>query len=148
VDPRARKITLRQFSETWLASQTFSEASREVTERRLRLHIWPVLGDKLLRQITPSVIHAWVRWMDAAPSSVQVRLTLLSPILGAAVDNGLVGKNQTRARSVKAPRAEQDGLSRGPQNVSPPSVTAWLSASGPWQTAGPGSGCTRAKCSA
>jgi integrase len=107
VDPKTRKVTLRQFSETWLASQTFGESTREATERRLRLHIWPVLGDKLLRQITPSVIQAWIRGMDAAPSSAQVRLTLLSSILGAAQDDGLIAKNQTQARSVKAPRAEQ-----------------------------------------
>lgn len=107
VDPRARKITLRQFAESWLAAQTFGESSREVTERRLRLHILPQLGDKLLRQITPSVIQAWVRGQDAAPSSVAVRLTLLSSILNAAVDDGLIAKNQARARSVKAPRAGQ-----------------------------------------
>ena len=107
IDPRARKITLRQFSETWLAAQTFSEASREVTERRLRLHIWPLLGDKLLRQITPSVIQAWVRGLGTAPSTTQVLLTLLSSVLGAAVDDGLIAKNQTRARSVKAPKTEQ-----------------------------------------
>jgi integrase len=35
-----------------------------------------------------------------------VLLTLLSSVLGAAVDDGLLAKNQTRARSVKAPRAE------------------------------------------
>lgn len=105
-DPRTRKITLRQFSEGWLASQTFGESTREATERRLRLHIWPVLGDKLLRQLTPSTIQAWLRGLDAAPSSAQVLLTLLSSILGAAQDDGLVSRNQTRARSVKAPRAE------------------------------------------
>jgi hypothetical protein len=93
VDPKTRKITLRQFSETWLASQTFSRTTYEATERRLRLHIWPVLGDKLLRQLTPSVIQAWIRGLGTAPSTTKVVVTLLSSILGAAVDDGLITKN-------------------------------------------------------
>ena len=107
IDPKSRRITLRKFSEGWLASQTFGESTREATERRLRLHIWPSLGGKTLQQVTPSVVQAWVRGLDAAPSSARVLLTLLSSILGAAADDGLVTRNATRARSVKPPRVEQ-----------------------------------------
>ncbi|HCU95078.1 MAG TPA: site-specific integrase [Actinobacteria bacterium] len=105
ISPVAGKITLRAFSESWLASRTFGPTTAEATELRLRLrlHIWPVLGGKLLSQVTPSVIQSWVRGLKGSASSKKIMLTLLSPILGAAVDDGLVARNQTHAKSVKAP---------------------------------------------
>jgi integrase len=106
-DPTAGRITLRKFSESWLASQTSSASTQEATERRLRLHIQPALGSKQLVQITPSVVQAWLRGLDAAPSTVRVLLTLLSSILSAAVDDQLIATNPAKARSVKAPRIER-----------------------------------------
>src|SRR5258708_37995225 len=41
-DPRAGKVTLRQYSAEWLAVQQFSSSTRETTEMRLRRHIYPV----------------------------------------------------------------------------------------------------------
>lgn len=107
-DPGAGKVTVGKFSAGWLASQTFGESTRETVERRLRLHVLPQLGDKTLAQITPSVIQAWIKGLQpAAPSSVRVLLTLLSSILGAAVDDGLIPSNPVHTRSVKAPKISQ-----------------------------------------
>ena len=106
-DPRAGKVTLRKYAEGWLASRTFGESTRETVEQRLRLHIVPPLGSKAVAQITPSVVQAWLRGLDAAPSTAGVLLSLLSAILSAAVDDGLIAANPVQARSVKAPRVER-----------------------------------------
>jgi integrase len=107
-DPRAGRVTLASYvTGTWLPLQTFSASTREATERRLRLHVLPVLGDKLIAQITPSVVKSWLGKLDAAPSTVRVLLSLLSSVMGAAIDDGLIVSNPVHARSVKAPRLEQ-----------------------------------------
>jgi integrase len=107
-DPRTGKITLREYvTRDWLPHQTFSASSREVTERRLRLHVLPVLGDTMITHITPTVVKSWVGRLDGSPSTARQLLALLSSILGAAIDDGLIVRNPCRARSVRAPRAER-----------------------------------------
>jgi integrase len=57
--------------------------------------------------VTPSVIQAWLRGLGGSVASSRMLLSLLSSVLGAAADDGLVPKNATHARSVKAPKPEQ-----------------------------------------
>ncbi len=106
-DPAAGKITLKRYASTWLAAQTFSESSRETVESRLRLHICPGLGDRPVSQLTPSVVQAWLRGLDVAPSHAGLILSVLSSVLNSAVDDGLIARNPCHARSVKAPPAEE-----------------------------------------
>src|SRR4029450_9556704 len=44
-DPRAGKVTLRDYADAHLAAQTFDETTREAVALRLRLHVDPHLGD-------------------------------------------------------------------------------------------------------
>jgi integrase len=106
-DPAAGKVTLRRYADGWLAAQTSDQATRDNAERRLRLHIYPVLGDLCLGQLaaSPSTVQAWLRGLDLAASTAGGVLTLLSSVLGAALDDGLIARNPCRARSVRAPTA-------------------------------------------
>jgi integrase len=105
-DPDAGKITLRQFAGEWLAVQTFSPSTREVTEIRLRKHILPVLGDYTLAQLAsrPSLVQGWVSGLDVAPRYAEVIFTLLSTLFNAAMADELVSKNPCQARNVERPR--------------------------------------------
>jgi len=107
VDPSAGRLTFVDFATTWLASRTFGESTREATELRLRLHAYPYLGGRQLRDLRPSIIQAWVRRLqgDLAPTYVRVIFANVSSVLSAAVDDGLIARNPCRASSVKAPRA-------------------------------------------
>jgi len=108
VDPKAGRITLDVFARRWLDAQTFDESTREATERRLRLHILPTLGEIEIRNLRPSMIQAWLRSReDSAPSSVRIMLVNLSAILSAAVEDGLIASNPCQSPSVKAPSAER-----------------------------------------
>jgi hypothetical protein len=42
---------LRTYADQWLAAQTFDPSTREAVELRLRLHVYPVLGDYELRAL-------------------------------------------------------------------------------------------------
>jgi len=114
VDPSAGKVTFADFAARWLDSRTFGESSREATEVRLRVHAYPYLGRRQLRDLRPSVIQAWVRSLQErlAPSYVRVIFANVSAVLGAAVDDGLIARNPCRAGSVTIPRTEK-------QNVTP-----------------------------
>lgn len=53
-DPRAGKATLRSYGDAHLAAQTFDETTREAVALRLRLHVYPHLGDYPLAALRPA----------------------------------------------------------------------------------------------
>lgn len=108
-DPRAGKTTLRSYGDAHLAAQTFDETTREAVALRLRLHVYPQLGDYALAALRHSVVQAWARGLQQqlAPSYVRVVFANLSAILQAAVDDGAIGRNPRRAASVKPPAPDR-----------------------------------------
>jgi integrase len=108
-DPAAGKVTVRTYAKSWLAAQTFDPSTREATELRLRLHIFPELGGRELRALRPSVVQAWTRSLQQRLASNYVRVVFanLSAVLSAAVDDGLIGRNPCRAGSVRPPAPER-----------------------------------------
>jgi Site-specific recombinase XerD len=83
---------------------------------RLRVHAYPYLGRRQLRDLRPSVIQAWVRSLQEhlAASYVRVIFANVSTVLGAAVDDGLIARNPCRAGSVKIPRTEKQKVTPWP----------------------------------
>jgi len=109
VDPRAGRMTFREYVERWLGSQTFDESTREATETRLRVHLLPIFGQRSLASIAPSDVRAWDRDLQRANVAQTYRRVLfatLSAIMAAAVDDERIAKNPCRATSVKAPRVD------------------------------------------
>jgi integrase len=107
IDPDAGRITLRRYAADWLAAQTFDESSREQVELRLRVHVYPTLGDRRLSALRPSHIQAWDRGLqqrNVAPAYRRVLFAHLSAVLSAAVDDERIARNPCKAASVKAPR--------------------------------------------
>lgn len=106
LDPDAGKISLRRYaSEFWLPSRSYDARTREEVERRLNLHILPKLGDRRLDQLarSPSVVSGWLAGLPVSPSYVGQILTVLSSVLTAAVDDGLIARNPCKLASVKPP---------------------------------------------
>ena len=110
IDPAAGRMTLKAYSDQWLAAQTFDESTREATELRLRLHITPHLGDTPLVALRPSQIQSWLRALQqqCSPRYVRVIFANLSSVLAAAVDDERIAKNPCRAASVRPPRLDPD----------------------------------------
>lgn len=108
-DPDAGKVKLEAYAHKWLDRQTFDASTREAVELRLRLHVLPTLGALELHAIRPEQIQGWVRDISAklAPATTRVVFANLSSIFAAAVDNGVIGTNPCRARSVRPPAAER-----------------------------------------
>lgn len=102
----AGKIRFKQYADHWLASRTFDRSSYDATELRLRLHVYPVLGSKPLRDIRPSTVQAWLRGLGGAETTRRVIFANVSSIFSAAVDDDLIAKNPCRAGSVTSPRPQ------------------------------------------
>ena len=84
VNPAAGKVRLREYAGGWLAVQTFDESTREATGLRLRLHVFPTLGDCELRALRPSVVQAWTRGLQQRLTANYVRVFFCEPV-GRAV---------------------------------------------------------------
>ncbi|MDH2393152.1 site-specific integrase [Streptomyces sp. HNM0663] len=108
LDPKAGKTTFQQYATEWLGAQTSDLTTRERTERHLRLHVFPYLGNRALASLQPSDIRAWVRRLEdegGAGSTRRVIFGNVSAVLSAAVDDGCLAHNPCRARSVRRPKS-------------------------------------------
>lgn len=107
LDPRAARITFREYTERWLASLTIDLTSRAAVEGRLRLHALPYLGSRPIGSFQPEHIRAWLSELEGAVATESYRRLIFdaaSAVLNAAVDDRLLASNPCRVRSVKAPR--------------------------------------------
>ncbi|MFI5768569.1 tyrosine-type recombinase/integrase [Streptomyces sp. NPDC051658] len=108
VDPRAGRITFRQFAEKWVATHTTEVNSREAAERRLRLHAYPYIGTRPLPSFQPGHIRTWLGELEAAvPAASHRRIVFgtVSAAFSAALDDGLINKNPCKAKSVQVPKS-------------------------------------------
>lgn len=108
-DPSAGRETLEEYAKKWLAAQTFDESTREATELRLRLHVYPHLGAVPLVALKSSRVQAWNQALQAtlSPRYVRVIMANLSAVLSAAVDDECIVRNPCSAGSVRAPKLDE-----------------------------------------
>jgi integrase len=111
VDPRAGRITFREYAERWRAGQVHRPTTQAYIDGNLRRHVYPVIGDRPLSSVRPTDVQAWVKGMTArlAPSTVGTIHGVVSGIFRAAVRDRLIVSNPcegTRLPSVSKARVE------------------------------------------
>jgi integrase len=111
VDPRAGRITFREYAERWRAAQVHRPSSRAHVETMLRRHTYPVLGDRPLSSVRPSDVQAWAAGLaeTLAPRTVGTLHGIISGIFRAAVRDRLIMSNPcdgTRLPKVSKARVE------------------------------------------
>jgi hypothetical protein len=52
IDPASTNVTFRAFAEDWRKARTHGAGTADHLERRLRLHVYPVIGRRTLRLCT------------------------------------------------------------------------------------------------
>lgn len=111
IDPRAARITFKTYAEKWLKAHTADVSSQIVTEQRLRLHAFPVVGTRPLDSFRPEHIRELASTLDANPSVSGAYARNIygdvRAVLSAAVDDGLLPRNPCSAKSVRPPAAER-----------------------------------------
>lgn len=106
LDPAAGRITLRAYTEGWVASRSWDAGTRQVVMARVNGHILPSLGSHRLEHLArrPTIVSGWLAGLPLGDLYKGHILSTLSSILGAAVDDGVIARNPCRAASVKAPK--------------------------------------------
>ena len=61
VDPRAGRVTFRDYAERWRSIQVHRPTTRAQIETHLRRNVYPYLGDRPIGSIRRSEIQAWIR---------------------------------------------------------------------------------------
>ena len=122
INPGDANITFQAFAEDWRKTRDHDIVRAARIERLLRRHVYPdpatpektptgapAIGHRRLAELSkrPSLVQAWIAGMKlgTAGSKGQV-ITLASSIFIAAIDDGLISRNPTRAQSVRRPRPE------------------------------------------
>jgi integrase len=107
VDPTAAKKTLKTYAREWLDDATAGIGTVDAYKGIVRNHIEPHLGHLEMRTLNrPSLIQGWVKKLQGAgleASTIGLVNSVLSAMLDAAVEDGLLPKNPCKSSSVKLP---------------------------------------------
>jgi hypothetical protein len=92
VDPRAGRITLRDYSRSWTAAQVDRANTARIADTALRVHVLPRLGDRPMHSIRHSDVQALVKACSEtlAPGTVRNVYDTLARVFRAAVDDRIV----------------------------------------------------------
>lgn len=87
VDAAAGKLTFREVAEEWRLAQPHRETTAEQCESRLRLHVYPAIGDRPIGHIRRTELQALVkdRAQHMAPASLEVVVSYVTSVFNAAV---------------------------------------------------------------
>lgn len=109
-DPQSVRITFRQYAEKWLENKTSSPMTRKELGRRLRLHVYPVLGSRPMGSFRPEHIRELLAVLEAKPgvsaSYARNIFADVQSVLAAAVDDTLLSRNPCSARTVRRPKPD------------------------------------------
>jgi hypothetical protein len=113
INPENGKLTPAAWVDEWLDAHDVGPSTLERYRSHLDIHILPRFGDTPLNAITRMAVKRWVKDLNhrRADSTVASILSLLSMIMGEAVEERRIGMNPCRAYG-KAPATAQNG--RGP----------------------------------
>ncbi|MGC5344537.1 tyrosine-type recombinase/integrase [Streptomyces sp. DT171] len=111
IDPRAARVTFKDYAGKWLKASSADLSSQIVIEQRLRLHAFPVVGTRPLDSFRPEHIRELVGVLEINPavSGAYARNIYgdVRAVLSAAVDDGLLPRNPCSAKSVRPPTVER-----------------------------------------
>lgn len=99
VDPSAGRVTFRSFAEEWRKVQIHRPGTATSVEQQLRVHVYPVIGDRPIAAIRTSEIQGMIKGFGAlgadgkpklAPSTVEVIYGWVVAVFRAAVRDRVV----------------------------------------------------------
>ncbi|MPZ60097.1 MAG: tyrosine-type recombinase/integrase [Propionibacteriales bacterium] len=110
-DPRAGKITVREYGDRWQEAQTWRPKTRERVASSLKVHVYPRLGDRAIGSIRRSEVQAFVKHLSVTlgePSTVAAVYSVLRGMMRAAVVDLVIAVSP--CNGVSAPSAPPKAL--------------------------------------
>ena len=102
-------ITLRDYADRWLTERDLAPKTRALYQQLLGNRILPVLGDEMLRAITPATVRAW--WVGLGkktPTRNTHAYQLLKTIFNTAVEDKAVTENPCQIKAAGKPPKPRD----------------------------------------
>ncbi|MFD6983484.1 tyrosine-type recombinase/integrase [Streptomyces sp. NPDC059956] len=95
VDPAAGKEGFQAVGERWRTGAVHRDSTAERVDRALRLHVYPLLGNKPIVSIRPSEIQSWIknRSQVLAPTTLKVTYAYVVTIFHTAVRDRIIAIN-------------------------------------------------------
>lgn len=92
IDPAGGRVTFREYAEAWRVAQVHRPGTATSVEHQLRLHVYPVLGERPLHSVCQSDVQALVRQLSErlAPGTVGVVYGRVAAVFNAAVRDRLI----------------------------------------------------------
>ncbi|MEV6755817.1 site-specific integrase [Streptomyces sp. NPDC051214] len=106
IDPKAGRITFRQYAEKWLNSLTTDPTTKEPVAVQIRRHAIPYLGSRPLASFKPEHIRDWLAELERAVPASSYRRVIFASVSGvftAAVEDDHLHRNPCKATTVTAP---------------------------------------------
>lgn len=118
VDPAAAETTLQEYAEEWRKGRGHDVNRAAAVEGHLRCHVYPdpakrgrtprggiPIGQHALGLLAarPSLVQGWIQAMPLAEGSKRQVVEVVSAVFRAAIDDGIVGRDPTKAGSVERP---------------------------------------------
>lgn len=97
IGPRAARVTFKGYAEKWLKAHSADLSSQIVTERRLRLHAFPILGSRPLDSFRTTRRCCWTA--GESIKAVSQYLGHTDPALTLRVYAHLMPSSQERTRN-------------------------------------------------
>lgn len=103
VDPKAGRVTFREYAEDWRARQLWRESTTARIESDLRVHLYPAIGDMALSAVRPSDLDVLVKALagSLAPSTVEGVYRLAATVFKSAIRDRVI--STTPCVDVKLP---------------------------------------------
>lgn len=107
VDPRAGKVTFREYALRWQSTQVHRFNTAHAVDSALRVHAFPAFGDRQLNSIRSSEIQAFVQGLSTrlAPSSVRTIYQHVRSVFLAAQGDRVIA--QSPCAKIRLPRIER-----------------------------------------
>ena len=98
VDPSAGRVTFRAYAERWRKAQRHRPGTEALYERVLRLHAYPVLGDRGLASVRHSDAQAFITGLSRAlaPNTARQVHAIVRTIFRAAVHDAVLPASPIR----------------------------------------------------
>ena len=92
VDPVAGKVTFKDFAEAWRKVQIHRTGTEISVEQQLRLHVYPIIGDRPIASVRTSHVQSLVHRLSAslAPSTVAVVYGRVVAVFRAAMRDRII----------------------------------------------------------
>jgi integrase len=108
VDPRAGRVTLRDFANRFMAERVLAERTAETYRGLLDNHILPSLGQTEIGQLTPGAVRSWhSRLARQHPSTAAKAYRLLRTMLNTAVADELIARSPCRIEGAGKESADE-----------------------------------------